>query len=241
MRDKKEDAPGSEPLCKRCEARQAALGLLYSYVALIQRESGLERAKEKGLLPNGIEWSAWRRFVHEFLSPDLDPNSRHRYHPVHHHVAVRFIYGELRFNRLNMISLFIDPLSLGFVPMWTSYGDFVVNNSSWIIGGTAWIVVVLSVMQVALGTELGSQDKNPPLQRASYWFSVVSMLLPLAAFALLFLYLIVLLVWNLARTRNYERERSKELKRVWSDLHKSKEKRKRGKGSAGDEEAGLTQ
>ena len=54
----------SETICKRCKARQAALGLLNSYVALIQRESELETAKEKGLLPRGIKWPQWRLFVH---------------------------------------------------------------------------------------------------------------------------------------------------------------------------------
>lgn len=220
---KKYDA---ELLCKRCEARQAALGLLYSYVALIQRESDLETAKEKGLLPKEISWPKWRLFVHEFL----DPLSRYR--PIHHNIAVRFIYGELRLNRLDMIYLLTKPLTLGFMPLWTSYGDFVVNNSSWIIGGTAWIVVMLSAMQVALGTDMGSGEENPPLQRASYGFAIFSMLGPIAAFALLFVYMFVILVWNMIRTRNFERKRSDGLGRGWSDLHKSKDKgSKRGKVS----------
>lgn len=212
---------GSELLCKRCEARQAALGLLYSYVALVQRESDLEMAKEMGLIPKAISWPKWRLFVHEFL----DPQSR--YQPIHHNIAVRFIYGELRLNRLDMIYLLTKPLTLGFMPLWTSYGDFVVNNSSWIIGGTAWIVVLLSAMQVALGTDMGSGEKNAPLHRASYGFAIFSMLGPLAAFALLFMYMVLILIWNLVRTRNYERKRSKALKREWSDMHKSKEKSSR--------------
>ncbi|KAJ4385931.1 hypothetical protein N0V85_007971 [Neurospora sp. IMI 360204] len=217
----------SELLCKRCEARQAALGLLFSYIALIQRESDLETAQEKGLVPREIRWPQWRLFVHEFLSPTS------RYHPVHHDIAIRFIYGELRLHRLDMIYLVSKPLSLGFMPLWTSSGDFVVNNSSWIIGGTAWIVVVLSAMQVALGTDMGSGDQNPPLQRASYGFAIFSMLGPIASFALLFVYLVVILVCNLVRTRDYERKRSDKLGRVWSDLHQSKEKSsRRGKVSA---------
>lgn len=223
----------SGPLCKRCEARQAALGLLYSYVALIQRESDLETAKERGLVPKGIEWPDWRLFVHEFLSPTSG------YYPIHENIAVRFIYGELRLNRLNMIYIVTKPLTLGFMQMWSSYSDFVVNNSSWIIGGTAWIVVVLSAMQVALGTDMGTGEENPSLQRASYGFAIFSMLGPLAAFALLFLYLLVILIWNLVRTRTYEKKRSGQLGREWSDLHRSKDKgSKRGKVTVVDEEAG---
>ncbi|KAK1776414.1 hypothetical protein QBC45DRAFT_395174 [Copromyces sp. CBS 386.78] len=164
---------------------ELALGLLYSYVAPIQHESDLETAKEKGVLPKGISWPKWRLFVHDFL----DPNSR--YQPIHHNMAVRFIYGELGLNRLDMIFFLTKPLTLGFMPLWTWYGDFVVNNSRWIIGGTAWIVVVLSAMQ-----------------RASYGFAIFSKMGPIAVFALLFVCFFVTLVWNMVRRRNYERKRS---------------------------------
>ncbi|KAK3338125.1 hypothetical protein B0H65DRAFT_552611 [Neurospora tetraspora] len=79
---KKDDAG----VCKRCESRQAALGFLFSYVGLVQRETDFDLATVKGLLPREVTWGQWRLFVDELLaSPDA----------IYKNIAVRFIYGEL--------------------------------------------------------------------------------------------------------------------------------------------------
>ncbi|KAK3946625.1 hypothetical protein QBC32DRAFT_272030 [Pseudoneurospora amorphoporcata] len=201
---KKDDAG----VCKRCESRQAALGFLFSYVGLVQRESDFNLATVKGLLPGEITWDQWRLFVDELLAPR---------NAIYKNIAVRFIYGELRLNRLNLIYMFTrGPLSLGFMAIWTSYGQFVVQNSAWVIGGTAWIVVVLSGMQVGWDTTLGEEEA---FKRASYGFAVFSILGPISAMVLIFTYMVVLFVWNLVRTRRFEVQRSQRLGRTWSGLH----------------------
>ncbi|KAK3345724.1 hypothetical protein B0H65DRAFT_467501 [Neurospora tetraspora] len=198
---KKDDAG----ICKRCESRQAARG--FCSVML----SDFDLATVKGLLPREVTWDQWRLFVDELLtSPDA----------IYKNIAVRFIYGELRLNRLNLIYMFTrGPLSLGFMAIWTSYGQFIVQISAWVIGGTAWIVVVLSGMQVGLDTALGEEEA---FKRASYGFAVFSILGPISAMVLIFTYIVVLFVWNL---------RSQRLGRTWSGLHLET-----GRGRTGDME-----
>ncbi|KAK3953984.1 hypothetical protein QBC32DRAFT_396730 [Pseudoneurospora amorphoporcata] len=162
-------------VCKRCESRQAALGFLFSYIGLVQRESDFDLATVKGLLPREVTWDQWRLFVDELLaSPDA-------------------IYKNIA----------------------TSYGQFIVQNSAWVIGGTAWIVVVLSGMQVGLGTALGDEEA---FKRASYGFAVFSILGPISAMVLIFTYMVVLFVWNLVRTRRFEVQRSQRLGRTWNRI-----------------------
>ncbi|KAK3396669.1 hypothetical protein B0T20DRAFT_276717 [Sordaria brevicollis] len=58
---------------------------------------------------------------------------------------------------------------------------------------------------------MGAGEENQSLQRASYGFIIFSRLGPLAAFALLFLYLLIILIWNWIRTRTWKEERSRHL------------------------------
>jgi hypothetical protein len=68
---------------------RCALGLLFSYAALISYESDFFLAQEKRLIPEGIRWGDWRNLVHE-LGTEL----------VYDKVDRRFHYGELGLNRL---------------------------------------------------------------------------------------------------------------------------------------------
>ncbi|KAK3340815.1 hypothetical protein B0H65DRAFT_473589 [Neurospora tetraspora] len=83
------------------------------------------------------------------------------------------------------------PLSLGFMAIWTSYRQFAVQNSAWVIGGMAWILVVLSGMQVGLDIALGEEGA---FKRASYGFAEFSILGPISAMVLMFTYIVVLFV-----------------------------------------------
>ncbi|KAK0725919.1 hypothetical protein B0H67DRAFT_482391 [Lasiosphaeris hirsuta] len=197
-------------LCGRQRLHQCALGLLLQYAALIVHESDFTIALDKHLIPYDISWPRWRRFVRELLHGNGSESGKTLYGDV----AERFIYGELRLNRLNLIEMALrGPLSRGFVAVWDSYGSFYRDNSAVIIGGTAYILLILSAMQVGLGTS--RLQENDAFQAASYGFTVFSILGPLAAIVLLFIVFSIAIFYNLARTRQFEKNRSKKLGRTW--------------------------
>ncbi|KAF3768254.1 hypothetical protein M406DRAFT_249419, partial [Cryphonectria parasitica EP155] len=87
--------------------RAWALGLLYSYTALIGHESYFFIAKSKHLLPEEVDWQGWRTLVQQVLQVD-DTDRK---------VDSRLINGELRLGRLNKIyKLSRGPFLRGYMP-----------------------------------------------------------------------------------------------------------------------------
>ncbi|KAH7324187.1 hypothetical protein B0I35DRAFT_475453 [Stachybotrys elegans] len=192
--------------------RQCALGFLLSYVALIAHESDYSIARAKGLIPEEVTWPVWRRFVREFLrrggSSSLRPEQ------LYAEVAPRFIYGELRANRLAMIDKVCNsPFSTRFLSHWASYEAFLTENSSAIIAATAWILLVLSAMQLGLETEYLSEDGT--FQAVSWGFTVFSIIAPMSAVCLILIVFATAFIYNLLRTRRGELERARYLRREW--------------------------
>ncbi|KAM7213758.1 hypothetical protein V8F06_010892, partial [Rhypophila decipiens] len=205
----------STHLLSQTHLRQCAMGFLLSYVALIAYESDFRIAIEKGLIPHSMSWSRWRRFVREMLHAQGDSKGENQ---LWGDVAERFIYGELRLNRLNMIELVLSgPFSTGFLATWTSFGGFYQYTSAAIIAGTAYILLILSAMQVGLGTTKLADDEV--FQAASYRFTVFSILGPLGAVMALVFVFAVALLYNTIRTKNFEAKRSEQLGRTWGSKH----------------------
>ncbi|KAK0614333.1 hypothetical protein B0T14DRAFT_438865 [Immersiella caudata] len=198
---------------EREHLRQCAMGFLLSYVALISYESDFRIAIEKGLLPRQISWGRWRRFVREILHAQEGEGEKGGGR-LWGDVAERFIYGELRLNRLNIIEVVLrGPLSRGFLATWTSFGSFYQYSSAAIIAGTAYILLILSAMQVGLGTTKLAEDEV--FQAASYGFTVFSILGPLGAVTAVVLAFAVALLYNTIRTKSFEAKRSAQLGRTW--------------------------
>ena len=175
--------------------RSIALGFLFSYAALISRESDFVIAKDKGLLPQEGDlprWTDWRKFVEEILSPTV-------YKDVHR----RFYYGELRLGRLNAIYLF---LKLGYyMNQWPTYDNFFRDQMGWLAATTIYIAIVLTAMQLGLGTDQLKGDGS--FMAASYGFSVFAIIGPLIVISLILLALIVLILvnWRFARSKASQR------------------------------------
>jgi hypothetical protein len=183
------------------------MGFLLSYVALVAHESDFRIATERGLIPSQVGWRCWRKFVREVLHKSQEN--------MWSEVAERFIYGELRLNRLNLIEVVLrGPLSRGFLATWTSFGSFYRYSSAFIIAGTAYILLILSAMQVGLGTNKLSQDET--FQAASYGFTVFSILGPLGAVLVVLIVFAITLLYNLLRTRRFEARRARRLGRSWA-------------------------
>lgn len=201
----------SEP-CRHRHLRQCAFGFLLSYVALIARESDYSIARTKELIPAEVTWPKWRRFVRELLRDEADGELRPE--QLYVDVAERFIYGELRLNRLRLIDKVTHGFfSSNFMSNWSSYGSFARDNSASIIAATAWILLILSAMQVGLGTT--KLAENDAFQAVSWGFTAFSMIAPIGA-VLIMLVIFAIVFWvNLVRTRTGEVKRANQLRRQW--------------------------
>lgn len=82
--------------CEEAQLRKCALGFLLSYAALVSHESDLYIAQESRLLSNKISWIDWKTFVKEIL----------KHESIYAHINERYIYGELRLKRLNVVYRF---------------------------------------------------------------------------------------------------------------------------------------
>jgi hypothetical protein len=157
--------------------RKIALGFLYTYACLISSESDFFVANEKRLLPRDtedstIKWENWKKLVRELVK-NYDPN---KIHP-------RFLRAELRLSRINNISRFtrlppFDPYLRG----WRNYSSLFRDNLAWMAAATVFIALVLTAMQLGLATDRLKDNRS--FQRASYGFTVFSILGPMCAFGL---------------------------------------------------------
>lgn len=180
-------------LCQDQVLWETARGFLLSYLWLVSSENDLHIAHDKRLLPREMNWEHWVSFS-KFLLGSINIENLES-------VNRRFLYGELRLNRLNWIyriySLKNNPKGfiIGYKYEYNRYSVFVKHNFAWIIGAFVYVTIVLTAMQVGLATDrLG---KNEHFQNASYGFTVFAILAPLAAFGFLAVMLVVLMFLNL--------------------------------------------
>lgn len=184
--------------------KSVALGFLLSYVALIQHESDFEIAMETRLIPKELTWSKWKVLVREILD-----GRRER---LHRQVADRFIYGELRLHRLNLIYQCLGRPK-GYIPRWNSYKGFIQDNLDVVVAGTVYVVLVLTAMQVGLATTV--LEGNTSFEYAAYGTAVFAMLGPLVAVAFVLLFSMVDFCRNWAWNRRNEKKTQNKLGRTW--------------------------
>ncbi|KAJ5555059.1 hypothetical protein N7535_007504 [Penicillium sp. DV-2018c] len=190
--------------CPRCDLSKSALGFLTSYIALIQYPSDFIIAQDYNLLPASLTWPQWRALVQNLLDNDImNPDKINR----------RYRYGELRLARLNKIYAFhLGSFFRGYRAKYQTYQELLHTYLAPITAMTVYFALVLTAMQVGLATEqlAGSQA----FQRASYGFTVLSILGPLA---LVFLVLVVAMAHfaaNALATLVFRRERSGFFRRM---------------------------
>jgi hypothetical protein len=183
------------------DLHESACGLLLSYAWLIRYKSDISIAKETGLVSKNIEWTDWVEFLERFLD-NIDVSTLDQ-------VNKRYQYGELRLSRLNTIYRLIPPTySLrnfirGYMHRSTWYSAFFERNFKWMLAIFAIFSVFLSALQVGLATPM-LQD-NELFQRASYGFTLVSLIAISASVALVFIVLLVLFWYHLLSTWHYNR------------------------------------
>lgn len=176
-----------------------ARGFLLSYMWLICSPSDLSIAQASLLLPNDISWEGWTRFSKAVLT-NIDPQ-----HPTK--INPRFLYGELRIGRLNLIYRFCSKTASwktfirGYNYGYHQYSTFVERNFAWVLTIVVYVTLVLTAMQVAfltneLGPDAVDKRNNVILSRASYGFSVFAMVAPLGVGACIAVVVAVLVVFN---------------------------------------------
>ncbi|KAI0869824.1 hypothetical protein GGS24DRAFT_477556 [Hypoxylon argillaceum] len=183
----------TDSLCDRRKLWKCALGFLFSYVALIRYESDFLLAQERHLIPAEARWHGWRKLVMEL-------DTEH----IYGEIDTRYIYGELRLSRLNKIQ-YLHVAFRGYMASWRRYGDFFYDNFTWLASATVYIAIVLTAMQVGLGTDV--LGKNQAFQAASYGFTVFSIVGPLAAVGLIICIFFYIFVSNWVATVRYRKRR----------------------------------
>lgn len=179
-------------LCTEGALFENAKGFLFSYSWLVCSKSDLRIAHEHGLISDAVDWDKWTNFCAAVISNiDLDELSD---------INPRYVYGELRLSRLNMICRFCTNTSSvlskirGYEYGYHQYSTFLERNFAWLLTVIVFITVVLTAMQVGLATR--DLNEDPRFNHASYVFTIFSIFTPLAAFVLVAIVSLVLTVFN---------------------------------------------
>ncbi|KAF2867481.1 hypothetical protein BDV95DRAFT_503009 [Massariosphaeria phaeospora] len=192
-------------ICPHDDLYRTALGFLLSYATLIEREADFKIAKESGLIPEEVSWTAWLEWVEEIVTMSAyaesllsSPSTSSSSFLPHVPVNERFYYGELRIGRLNWIYRLVLGKPRGYLSGCTTYGAFMRQNINSLLTLFAYTTIVLSAMQVGLTTP--SLTNNYTFGMAAYIFSIFAILAPLLTIFTLSSILVVLFVANLLRT-----------------------------------------
>ncbi|KAJ3494361.1 hypothetical protein NLG97_g4134 [Lecanicillium saksenae] len=175
-----QDAPAGD------SNRPQAIGFLLSYAAMLCYESDFELAKEKRLMPPEVQWSAWRELVQEL---DVEGLAL-RVHP-------RFSYGELKLSHLDLlVAILLRPFGK-YLPKGEGVRPFLSDKFAWLAALTAYVVIVLTALQVGLATDSLGHDET--FQSVSYGFTVFSILWPFVAAAFILVFFGGLIMVNLVQ------------------------------------------
>ncbi|CAG8014430.1 unnamed protein product [Penicillium salamii] len=170
-------------LCKSEDLHKSACGILLSYVWLICSPLDLKLAHKLDLLPSEITWLQWKSFVAEFIL-HVDPNTLDK-------VNKRYHFGELRLGRINSIyriRFFFTHFIRGYLYGYNRYVVFFQRNFAWIFIVLVYFSLVLTAMQV--GATIPPLNTNTAFLRASYGFSVFSIITVAAIVYIRLLYLL---------------------------------------------------
>ena len=195
----------AQNLCLRdtqeTRARYAsACGLLLSYTHLIQHESDFSIALELGLLPRETKWTQWVIFAMDVRS-NIDK--------ARSGISDRYIYGELRRRRLNLVyRLVCGEWTRGYHHIPTEYSRWFQQNFAWLLLVFAYATVLLSAMQVILATDQG--QSVGALRDSSYGISVAILIAVAVAVVVVGTTSIILIAYNIARARRHDHDKKSE-------------------------------
>ncbi|KAL2802755.1 hypothetical protein BJX63DRAFT_440638 [Aspergillus granulosus] len=189
-------------ICRNTEIYRNALGLLYSYIALIQHESDFKIAKSNGLIPDSLSWHKWTLLTQQTLT-SLPSGTLTC--PANLNLTPRYHFGELRLSRLNLIYRLRGYYVRGYERQYQTYGELFTAYIAPLSVTTVYFVLALTAMQVGLAT--GYLERSEAFQAVSWGFAVVSIIAPLVLVLLLMVVSLVVFAVNSWRALSSERER----------------------------------
>jgi hypothetical protein len=154
-------------------------------------------ARKHHLLPENVKWDGWVALVQQLLENGAtNPKN----------INIRYLFGELRLSRLNKIyALHNGNVFRGYQFPYQTYRELLRAFLAPIAATTIYVALVLTAMQVGLATD--RLKGNLAFQRASYGFTVFSILAPLIAILWVAFIGILQFVSNLVATLRFKRER----------------------------------
>lgn len=155
------------------ELYRCAMGFLSSYVGMIRYESDLAIAQHHRLVPKEITWPQWHRFVEQLhQSRAISPSN----------INPRYLFGELQLSQLNgLTQSWWNRSSDGpYQYTYKTYREFFEAQMYSTTAITVYVVLVLTAMQVGLGTTRLSDAYA--FQWASVFFTLWSIMFPLIVF-----------------------------------------------------------
>ncbi|KAH7359343.1 hypothetical protein B0T11DRAFT_286185 [Plectosphaerella cucumerina] len=194
-------------LLARC--RDRARGVLFSYIGLVSNKSDHDIAIESKLFPEILTWSKWQRVVAHMLN---DPE-------LYTSIDRRFLYGELRLSRLNKVYFYWHTPGKQYKSQWNQYSSFFDDNLAFIGGTFAYFVIILTAMQVGLGTAVKG---NAAFMSISNGFAIFVIFGLIGALGLVMIAFLYLFANNWVATKIFEWKRKKELKTHGVTLQGSK-------------------
>lgn len=182
-----------------------ALGLLFTYMALVPTELDFAIACESHLFQEDYEWQSWKALSRRALE-DYPGDA------IYAHLPKRYIHGELRLSRLDKICRYrYGNLLHGYSPLLgnTRYVDFFADHLKFVTATTIYTALVLTAMQVGLATD--PLQSNESFRRASYGFTVFAIISPILAVGFVVAVAVFMLLANWASTSATHRRRFAEL------------------------------
>ena len=175
-----------------------AKGFLLSYLWLIRHKSDFVIAQRENVVNSDLTWEQWTTFS-KVIFPNIA--STNTASALLDGISPRYLYGELRLGRVNLIyRLCLNTRSFktfirGYFYGYNTYSSFIEKNFAWVLTVIVYITIVLTAMQVGLATtELGGSKL---FNRASYGFTIFSIMAPLGILLVLLSVLLVLIIFNL--------------------------------------------
>lgn len=193
-----------------------ALGLLYSYIALLPSEFDFDIARQAHLISDAYGWDDWQKLVFRVLSDYPGPSQEGR--KILDYIPLRYVYGELRLDRLDKIYRYLEgDLLHGYSPLTGSnrYGDYFRKNIAVIGASTVYLVVILSAM--SLGRTTTTLKNNEAFEQACYGFAVFAIMLPLIGICLIVAVFVFMFVSNYLRTLVVQRQRHQSSHKAQKD------------------------
>ena len=175
-----------------------AKGFLLSYLWLIRHKSDFVIAQRENVVSNDLTWEQWNTFS-KVVFPNVALTNTES--ALLDGISPRYLYGELRLGRVNLIyRLCLKTRSFrtfirGYFYDYHTYSSFIEKNFAWVLTVIVYITIVLTAMQVGLATTELQISKS--FNRASYGFTIFSIMAPLGILLILLLVLLVLIIFNL--------------------------------------------